>query len=320
MRKLADAPTIEINIDRYGIAGRVGALADFWEVAALGRVAITQSDIGDAIKDRDWTNLETNRVLGAGETAESRVRLPDAQDRAMEMAARVAASIQERSDVLGPLYPFRLTDGGTLRLKPRFVRRKSAYLALLAAAVLHSWSVPTSLRVEMIFERFVVGALSGHGLQAAGMGTATAGTFSARLREIADRLGLRADETRASRSVSAQDEGVDFVATLIWQDNRAGQWIWIGQATCAASDRWAEKLNEPSSTQWAQFLLEVVPPQPFLALPHHLEPKEFELLLIKGRSATVLDRLRLTSSAPRLTKEQVALVDALLTVEVDPIN
>jgi len=302
---------IDINIDKYGSKGRLGALADYWEVCAIAGLRLSRSDIGDAVRDNGWANLEVDRLQTPLDATE--LSMGAEQDRSVRTAGRVLDLILQRSNVLGDGYPFALSRQ-SLQLKPRYDLRSSHYVALLAMTVVHAWDLDSGVDPELTFERYVERALSAFGVPSHGMGTAArdVASFPDRLHAAASALGLRADPDAAIRSRFAQDEGVDVLATLLWRDSRVGQWTWIGQATCAGSEQWKSKINDPSPKQWERFLLESLRPIPFLAVPHHIETREFEYLIERGKGATVLDRLRLCMATPGLVADELRIVEAMI--------
>lgn len=76
--------------------------------------------------------------------------------------------------------------------------------------------------------------------------------------------------------------------------------MFVGQATVGKSDRWYGKMGDVSPEQWAGLILEKVLPQPFLAVPHHIE-RDHWAYLIDNKKQVLIDRLRL---APWLTAER----------------
>lgn len=307
---------VEMNIERYGKKGRAAAIADYWELCALDGRRISEAQIADKIDDNGWSATEVDLVRSGGTSVAG--SLGEEQEGSRRIAARARLLVERRSVALRDEYPFAWV-GPRLALKSGFDVRSSSYVALLAMSVLHAWDIPTPHNVEMEFERLVVRAVAAKGIPAAEMGTSShgGGAFVDRLEDATRRLGLRADADAAARAVFAQDEGVDVLAALLWPDDRAGQWIWIGQATCASSDVWRAKINDASPKQWEKFLLESVRPIPFLAVPHHVDDSVFEWVIQKGHDATVLDRVRLVLSSVGLSEADRALIDTLLQTDLE---
>lgn len=272
---------------------------------------ISRAGIADMIENNGWGAVDLDLTTGA-------TNLADEQTGARNIASRVERLIRSRSMVLGALYPFELR-GQKLAVRNGFDLDESPYVALLAICMLHAWGISASVNVELAFERLVARSMTARGIPATQVGTSMSGTFVTRLETAASLLGLRADATAAARAVFAQDEGVDVLASNVWPDQRAGQWIWLGQATCASSDKWKAKITEPSPKQWEKFLLESIRPAAFLAVPHHVDDRVFEWLLQKGNDATVLDRLRLVLSGADLVQEDRSIIMDLRAVPVEAV-
>jgi hypothetical protein len=132
------------------------------------------------------------------------------------------------------------------------------------------------------------------------------------LAEACAEVGLRATAKTSVLSRGAQDEKVDTLAHLDLGDARHGRWTFIGQATISESDAWEAKAAEPKPKLWRKLIAETHEPAPFLAIPHHVEPKHLENLH-EREEAIVLDRLRLARpnvAATAAERRIVAAVDA----------
>jgi hypothetical protein len=117
-------------------------------------------------------------------------------------------------------------------------------------------------------------------------------------------------------SSRAQDENVDTIAHVHWDDRRPGTWCFIGQVTCAISDEWEKKLDEPKPATWASLLHVTPKPMVFLAVPHHVETSYMEKLLQSERGI-VIDRLRLVMNLNGVDGPKRKLVRKMLNAKMD---
>lgn len=304
----AQSATIEIDIDRYGQDARVSALADYLEIAALAGVRVTRAGLQDLVVDNEWVRRPLRRYHLPGRVEDD----PESwADSAFSMIADRAAS-------LGDKYPFE--EGG------RSVRRRanggpddeSEYLSLLAITAVHAWDVPCTTPVESTLEDVVARTLERAGMSVANIGATDRGSgFVSALHGGATTLGLRAQKNPTPRSVYAKDVGVDTLAGVVWRDGRvAGHWLTLGQVTVAQSQEWRRKLNEPEPARWADYLQELLHPQVFLAVPHHVQDDHLRDLMA-SRRGLVIDRLRIVSRKPRNSKAEKSIIEALLEAQVE---
>src|SRR6266540_6838068 len=262
---------IDARLDVYGGRERPGAIADYLEAAALAGRRMTRDDLVDLATTLDWSRKRRRQVLvEAGDAERDPEAWPD----------QAFAAIDERADLLGPDYPFE-TKRGALVYRGSPDRLSDRYLAVLAISVVHAWRLPSTVDPKVVLEDVAARVLETRRLGVARMGTADRGGvgFVDNLQASAAALGLRAMTDPVPRPASAQDVGVDTLAALVWQDRRPGQWVMIGQVTCANSTEWRTKLAEPVPGLWADYLQERLFPQPFLVVPHHVDARHLTELL-----------------------------------------
>jgi hypothetical protein len=311
------------NVDAYGTYARHSALADYGEVVAWRQGSFAEATLADLIRDNAWV-----RRLG------DLMRLPDDQveEEAVEAAAEedgggmddepwgAAASevfdlLRDRADTLGDSYPFTVTE--VLERREPTGTHAELYLALLALTVSHAYDVACGdLNPRQVFEESVEASLSAKGLLATNMGRAgrESGQFDDAVMAAGEAVGLRPTPGAATRRVYANDEKVDALAHLRWDDDRAACWTFIGQATCAASDEWPRKLAEVAPNIWRDYLGIQTFPLPFLAVPHHVGRPMFDYL-VRQEARMVLDRLRLCQRDTLLDAER-QLLDCLNGLEI----
>jgi hypothetical protein len=299
---------VEIDIDRYGQAARVSALADYLEIAALSKIRVTRAALQDIIVDNEWVKRPLRRYHIVDDAAEDPASWSEA----------VFNMIGFRAAHLGDLYPFE-EKGKAVRLKETTQHlRDMRYVSLLAITAVHSWSLPCTVSVESTLEDVVARTLSGMGMTVANIGATDRGSgFLDALHNAADVLGLRAHPNPTPRSVYAKDVGVDTLAGVVWNDQRmAGQWLTLGQVTVTQSQHWQGKLNEPQAPRWAGFLQEHLHPQVFLAIPHHIQDDHLRDMMASQRGL-VVDRLRLVAQKPENNQDEQMIIEALLASDVE---
>lgn len=299
--------TVAPNVDAYGGHSRAGALADYLEVNALKGRYITSAELEDIASEQGWSRKERRMILVEGDDPESDPALWS------EMAF---AEVDARIDILGREYPFELVTGA-LRYAGPPDPRDSIYVALLAVTVVHAWDLVRTVEPTVVLEDIVRRALQNRSLLAADMGTGDRNglTFEQNLLQSGAACGLSPSDQPRPIAAHAKDAGVDTLGTMIWPDRRQGQWVFIGQATCGSSSTWKRKLKEPEGERWRGYLQESLAPLPFLAVPHHVDRRQWADLM-EPKIGVILDRLRLAHSKGPNSPDEVALVDALLSANV----
>jgi len=212
--------------------------------------------------------------------------------------------LRDRADILGTSYPFAV--GAQLERRESEGEYWRLYLALLALTLSHAYDIGCDdLNPKQVFEDTVEATLISRGLDAINLGRSGRGgsAFPEVVVASGEAIGLRPTPGAAPSRVYANDEKVDSLAHLRWADERSAAWTFIGQATCASSDEWPKKLSEPGPNIWKKYLGVAVRPQPFLAVPHHVDRSMFEYL-VEQDERMVLDRLRLCGRRELLEAEE----------------
>ena len=305
--------------DTYGPYARASLLADYVELLALKGQPVRLATLADFLADNGW-NLELIQSPESDHPVDELRDLSERQDQAYEDASVVFRQMYERRDVLADRYPFAITDDAIV-LDRGVNLEASVYTAVLALTIAHAFDLNSEHRPEKMFEQIVLAVLQARGLASAGVAVhRRAGKdFAAALQIACDEVGLRAAPDAAPRRVRAHDEGVDILSHFRWEEDlRPGGWGFIGQVTVGRSDDWAAKINEPSPEQWKLFTGTLVPPSPFLAVPHHVERPMMEFLALKGR-AVVLDRLRLVGFKEEVDAGERDLIQAVIGEDVEPL-
>lgn len=294
------------NVDAYGSYSRAGALADYLEVHALHGRGITPSELEDIAVEQGWSNKERRMVL---------VEEDDPATDAEQWSEMAFGTVDARVDILDVKYPFRVDAGGLVYIgNPD--PRDNEYVALLALTVVHAWDLVRTVEPTAVLEDIVRRVLESRSLLAADMGTGDRQglTFEENLLHQGQACGLSPTKNPRPRAAHAKDAGVDTLGTMIWPDRRQGQWVFIGQATCGSSVTWKRKLNEPERETWREYLQEALQPQSFLAVPHHIDQRQWAYLM-KPKAGVLLDRLRMSPSKGPNSADERALVDALLAAQ-----
>jgi hypothetical protein len=305
--------TIEPTVDIYGRYARASALADYLEVLALNGLVTKRALLSDYINDSDW-NME-ELVVDYPQSDSDDL----SQEETDDAADRVFALLEERSSLLGDAYPFAFR-GSSVRLKARRDAERDPYTALLATTVLHSYQIPTTPPPTHVFEETVTEVMRGRIDPTVCFSRIRAerASFSTALVAAGAQLDLAVAPGSAPTKRYAVDEKADTLSHLSWGDRRPGNWTYIGQVTCAKSERWDEKLCEPSASSWGDLLNVMPSPLCFLAVPHHVEWGYLHKL-VNDRQRIVIDRLRLAKFKGVVSPDETSLVRALLDLDPEPI-
>ena len=310
---------LEPNVDVYGTYARASAVADFVELLALHELRPSRAAIADYIGDLSWgakiheTFLTPEEIVGSDDDSGEGLG-SDAED----ATERVFTLLADRNASLGEQYPFRLDlDEGRLEVADS---APSPYLALLAITVAHAFKIGGGPNPRTVFEDTVSQALASAGHKSINFSRLRKdhGSFGEALTAAGPYLGLRPVPRAAPVSGSAQDAGADVLAHVsagYIPGSSVGAWTLVGQVTCGQSDTWGKKLGEVEVPAWKARLGSVVPPQAFLAVPHHAEHRHL-LTLVTNSEQMVLDRLRLARMLNQVSGDERAILDAVLNTPV----
>lgn len=308
---------LEPDVDAYGSKARASAIADFVELWAISGTNPSAADVGDYIADVGWAQklheLYTVPPGGADDSADD---LEFGTDGTVA-ARRVFDVLDERSATLGSHYPFRKDNERCFFTG----NASSPYLVPLAIAVAHAYSITTPQVPSVVFEDTVARVLEAHARRAVNFShiraqhPAANGGFDAAVIDACRLVGLRGTPTAHNRAVHANDEKVDTIVHLDWGDRRAGAWTMVGQVTCAKSDDWFGKLQEVPAGGWALFLGELIEPQVFLAIPHHIESRHLHNL-VGGYRKLVVDRLRIALWLDTVSSSEATIVQSVLSADL----
>ena len=272
-------------IDRYGSRGRLTALADALELDATSGRTTTKAALSDMIDEGDWASDLSPRIDGPSGAS------PD------DAADWVFGLLEERLQVLGERYPFSISAG--YRLSFSGTTTESLYLTVLGITVAHAWSLPTTPvhdprnHFEHVLARCVRSVLprtenfSDHRRKGA--------SFEAAL--AACGASMRVSTDAGPTPKKAHDDGIDVISMLGWGDGRPGGWAIFGQATCASSIEWEQKLGVPVGF-WRNRVGVGSTGIAYLALPYHVDISELRRLTdLEVERRPVFDRLRLVLMA-----------------------
>jgi hypothetical protein len=303
--------------DAYGPEADRSNLADYLELLALDGKILRRAELADFLKESKWDVRSRELYQSGGEDVEPS---EDAEDGGVDTspselaAADIFEILRLRADTLKDHYPFIVSEAH-LTLRDDLCDAQRAYLALLAVTAAHHYGVALGddgLHAERVFEECVAQAMHDHGLLTVDSGQAgrEGGGFAELVRKVADAIRLVSAPEEAIFRTHAKEEGVDTVSHLCWGDQRSGHWVFIGQATCARSNEWEAKIEEPRPEQWSELLTCAVPPLAYLAVPHHVEDVQLDALS-RNHGRLVLDRLRLARHLGPLSQSQTAVLDAV---------
>lgn len=313
---------ITFAYDAYGAYARASYCADFIELQALSGGPVRWGDFDDYLDNAGATvneliqlPEESNYDDGEdGQDDRSLGRTSAVRPRGIELVKSVLA---ERADVLGHRYPFVLAEEW-IEAGPEV--SESPYGGILALCQLHVAKVDGELNPELAFEVSVHASLEAFGLVAAHVGTGAGGGFRGSVEAAAATLDFAANPSGVARSRAAKDDGIDHVAKVDFHDKRPGQWVLIGQTTCARSGDWKKKANEPSRDAWSTYLSFKPRPHRFLAVPHHVDQAPLAYLVGHVDDGFVFDRLRLCAVRTEQTAEEKIAFQQLIRLGVEPLR
>ena len=243
-------------------------------------------------------------------------------DDADDASERVFLLLNRRAAILGQLYPFKFGSGS--RWVEVTNRSPSPYLAILSITIAHAFDVPTGRVPREVFEDTVARALgrSGHKSLNFARLRRNAGSFEAALMEAGRELDLHPLPKAAWTSSRAQDAGCDVlahVASGYVPGNSEGALTLVGQVTCGRSNTWKQKLYDVEVPAWRDQLGTLVPPQAFLAIPHHAETNHLRAL-VKNNERIVLDRMRLPTMLNDVSSDELDIFTAVTNNPVARLN
>lgn len=298
---------LEPAVDAYGSAAPRSALADFVEISAVAGRRVNEQLLADYMDDAELTLLSGERYYEPAAGPIDRSADPD------EVARAVFSLLEERSGILGERYPFELRRG---RWRYLAEREGGPYLALLAITLAHAYDLGLTPNPTDVFPISATLGVQAIGLNAICLTEIRrTQTFAETVSQAGMQLQLHPMPQEGLRSVNVNDAGVDVLGAVAWGDRRVGAWAYIGQATCGSSDTWRRKVGEASPGSWVHYLNCGLRPLPFLAVPHHIEPRHFEWLT-QETDALILDRLRLVAFRHSTTDDERALVNTVLAQPV----
>ena len=309
---------LEPNVDIYGTYARASAFADFVELCTLQGLRWRRSEIADYIEDLSW-GAKLRETFSTPSSA------PDLDDDGEGLGAdaegateRVLSQFEARQEYLEESYPFCL-DTRIGQLEP-IDERSSPYLALLAITTAHAFGIDVGRNPREVFEDTVFQALASAGHRSINFSRLrrSYSNFSQALAAAGPALSLRPIPNAVPISLDAQDAGGDVLAQVnagYLPEGGIGAWTLVGQVTCGQSDTWKRKLGEVEVPAWQERLGAILPPLPFLAVPHQAERGHLRTLIINNE-IMVLDRLRLTKMLNAVSEDEQAILDVILSTPI----
>ena len=291
---------IEFEIDVYGQYARFSALADVVEAAAARGTAFGRSKVIDWLGDLD-INADRDLFIRTEELADR------ADGDSLEQAVGfVFDLLADRSRVLGDRYPFRQSVDSLTRT----TIQTSFYLDILSMTLAHAYKIETGPdRPTYVFEQVVAGLFHDRGWMSVHTGKFR-GNFDETLHEMGKEVSIDMNPEAAIHSRRANDDKVDVLAHFPWRDDRPGRLTAISQVTLEKSSGWERKAKEPSPRSWAKYMHDEIEPISFFAVPHHIEPRQYQRL-IETTQSIPLDRLRVVMSVESMPSGASAIRNAV---------
>ena len=316
--------SIVYSVDSYGNDARVSATADFVELLVLGGRSITLADLADFLSDSQVRRLGRTRLeVGPGifeddaDVEDEILDGDDAQGAAREVARSVLNLLDQRSRLLKDKYPFLIEGGTSISKQPAADVAHDPYVALLALTTAHAYHIETGVKVTDAFEETVARAMKARIPRSVPFSTVRRSIgFKPALKHVDSELLLSTTTDGVVLSTAINDGGADTLAHLDWGDTRVGRWTFVGQVTCGRSDSWEVKANQANRGTWHQVLGDILKPNPFLAVPHHVEDLVLRRL-VTDTQVIVLDRLRLTPYLMPLSVAEEVVAKRVLATDVE---
>lgn len=315
---------IEFNVEWYGSHARPSALCDYLELLALNGNELSEEIIADFVRDAHYTHLLWETVVVEADPSLSYVAhaheepdLRESIDAALDVVKNTLAELHERQEILASAYPYYIPNASDIVL----VRREDVsdwcvYDSLLSLTVAHAnrLQVP-DISLTDLFERIVEDSLKSGGLATARLQNGET-NYASRATRAAEHVGRKINVANASYRRRAVDEGTDLISNLWPRDRRHGGIQLIGQATCAKSDEWEEKMTEPKPAHWRDMLGSGPFPTRYLAVPHHVGSSYRRHLLKQETDVDIVDRLRLALTERPLLDDERAVCDRMASEDV----
>jgi hypothetical protein len=305
---------LEANIDKYGGRGRATYLADYLEYrACTQREGERISVLADLVKDRDWGHRDLTLIEASDDWSEPDDETPGVlrkfEDEHEEVSSRVGGILAYRARHLGDRYPFDIVGtglGAIVRARRPFEATHQPYLGLLSITLAHAHrlEVPKleAATLEDAFEVLVADAFKQYGLETVVIPTYEE-SYITKVPRVVKGIGLSPIMSRATFAKRAKDAGVDIVCHVPTSDpRRLPCFLLLGQATCGQTESWEGKATQPNLAAWRKILHMDYDPHPFLAIPHHVDPVHWPLLVQNSRAA-IVDRIRIVSMAKNTTPD-----------------
>lgn len=298
---------IEPDADRYGTLVRASFFADYLELLALRGSKARLESLRDLIGELFSRKRE---ILFNPARDEN---LPDWE--VTDLADEAWTCLLQRSQLLDDAYPFEVSKS-SLTLRTGTVVEDSPYIGVLAITLAHAFASAKSDGVEYLFEEIVADAMENAGLAVGRLGPisrAKSLNFVDSMAEVGRLLNVPIDANATVRRRNANDEDVDLIGHFDWKVDARGRWFFICQVTCGKSDGWRGKAGEPTPDDWKQFFGEVVPPVPFLAVPHHAE--DLAMAYVSSTRISLMDRPKIVKNLREVSAELKAVIDSVMTAD-----
>lgn len=314
MQDYLQTTKIEPDIDAYGTYARVSAMADFLELVAVSESRVLRADVVDYISDVSWGSRVAELFISPDSLAtDPKSRGEGLGDDADDAVDRIFLLLNGRATILGGIYPFHID------CRSRWIEAvdnsPNPYLVLLCTTIAHALGVPVDRDPKVIFEDTVTRALrcAGHESLNFAQFRRNSADFESAVMNAGRAIGLAPRPAAAWRSARAQDAGCDVLAHVAsgYTPGRSeGAWTLIGQVTCGRSDTWKQKLFDVEVPAWRDRLGVVLPPQAFLAIPHHAEANHLRTL-VNNNERLVLDRMRLVTMLEDVSSDELHVLRAV---------
>ncbi|WP_419838407.1 hypothetical protein [Candidatus Poriferisodalis sp.] len=315
---------INFNIEWYGRYARPGALCDYLELLAWAGHTFSVEEVADFVRDSEYTGLLRDQISSDFDHGTTDRDAPDTDpdlsesvDASADVVNNAVAEFYERREILQDGYPYIVGPPSRSIIARGEKQTHCPYDSLLTLSVAHATKARiTGVELSALFEQIVEACFESFGIRTALLNNG-ANDYPSRVQQAARHVGLSVNVANASYRQRAIDDGTDLISNFWPLDVRPGGVQLIGQATCAKSDEWHNKMTEAKPAHWSKMMGTGPEPIRYLAVPHHVDSRYRRLLLERENDTDIVDRLRLALPERDLLADESRVCDYVCSQQVE---
>lgn len=317
---------INFNIEWYGRYARPGALCDYLELLAWAGHTFSAEEVADFVRDSEYTGLLRDQIasdLDQGaldtDTPDAGQDLSESVDAAADVVSNTLAEFYERREMLQDGYPYSVGRSSRGIIVRNDGQSHCPYDSLLTLSIAHATrATVTGIELTTLFEQIVEASFESFGIRTALLNNG-AKDYPSKVQQAARHVGLSVNVANASYRQRTIDDGTDLISNFWSSDARPGGVQLIGQATCAKSDEWRNKMTEPKPAHWSKMMGTGPEPIRYLAVPHHVDSRYRRYLLERENNTDIVDRLRLALPERDLLTDESRVCDYVYSQQVETL-